>query len=76
MLMKVFGLVFLFIIRFCFPRSQSIADVIRKWYGDKALKNVRKFIEFGNTCHKHNVVPNFRIAKYLRIFKMLDLSIA
>ena len=64
--MKVFGLVFLFIIRFCFPRSQSIADVIRKRYGDKALKNVRKIrlsgqkmsTEFLNTCHKYNVVPN------------------
>ena len=41
--MKVFGLVFLFIICLLFPRGQSIADVIRKRYGDKALKNVRKF---------------------------------
>ena len=72
MLMKVFGLVFLFIIHLCFPRSQSIADVIRKRYSDKPLKNVRKFerldyqvrkcqldIEFLNTCHKYNVIPNF-----------------
>ena len=72
MLMKVFGLVFLFIIRLCFPRSQSISDVIRKRYSDKPLKNVRKFarldyqvrkcqldIEFLNTCHKYNVIPNF-----------------
>ena len=70
--MKVFGLVFLFIIRLRFPRSQSIADVIRKRYFDKAFKNVRKFerldyqvrkcqldIEFLNTCHKYNVIPNF-----------------
>ena len=70
--MKVFGLVFLFIIRLRFPRSQSIADAIRKRYGDKALKNVRKFerldyqvrkcqldIEFLNTCHKYIVIPNF-----------------
>ena len=40
--MKVFGLVFLFIIQLHFLRSQSIA-VIRKRYGDKALKNVRMF---------------------------------
>ena len=72
MLMKVLELVFLFIIRLRLPRSQSIADVIRKRYGDKALKNVRKFerldcqvrkcqldIEFLNTCHKYNVIPNF-----------------
>ena len=72
MLMKVFGLAFLFIIRLRFQRSQSIADVTRKRYGDRALKNVRKFerldyqvrkcqldIEFLNTCHKYNVIPNF-----------------
>ena len=40
---KVFGLVFLFIIHLRFPRSQYIADVIRKRFGDKTLKNVRKF---------------------------------
>ena len=72
MLMKVSGLVFLFIIHLHFLRSQSIADVIRKRYSDKVLKNVRKFerldyqvrkcqldIEFLNTCHKYNVIPNF-----------------
>ena len=70
--MKVFGLVFLFIIHLRFPGSQSIADVIKKMYGDKALKNVRKFerldfqvwkcqldIEILNKCHKYNVIPNF-----------------
>ena len=69
---KVFGLVLLFIIHLRFSRSQYIADVIRKRYGDKTLKNVRKFerldyqvrkcqldIEFLNTCHKYNVIPNF-----------------
>ena len=56
MLIKVFGLMFLFIIRLHFPRSQSIADVIRKRYGDKVLKNVRKIL---NTCYKCNVIPNF-----------------
>ena len=39
--MKVFRLLFLFIIRLRFLRSQSIDDVIRKGYGDKALKKVR-----------------------------------
>ena len=70
--LKGFGLVLLFIICLRFPRSPSIADVIRKRYSDKALKNVRKFerldyqvrkcqldIEFLNTCHKYNVIPNF-----------------
>ena len=72
MLMKVCGLVFLFIIHLCFRRGQSIADVIRKRYRDKALKNVRKFerldyqvrkcqldIELLNTCHRYNVILNF-----------------
>ena len=72
MLIKVCGLVFLFITPLCFPRSQSIADVIKKSYGDRGLNNVGKFerldyqirkcqvdIEFLNTCHKCNVIPNF-----------------
>ena len=70
--MKVFGLVFLFIICLHFLRSQSIADVIKKSCGGKALKNDRNFekldcqvrkcqlcIEFLNTCHNFNVIPNF-----------------
>ena len=70
--LKEYGFVLLFIIRLRLPRSPSIADVIRKRYGDKALKNVRKFerldyqvrkcqldIEFVNTCHKYSVIPNF-----------------
>ena len=60
--MKVFGLVFLFIIRLRFPRSQSIADVIRKRYGDKALKNVRKFERLDyqvRKCQLHIVILNF-----------------
>ena len=63
---------FLFIIRLGFSRSQSIADIIRKRYGGRALKNVKKFerldyqvrkcqldVEFFNTCYKYNVIRNF-----------------
>ena len=70
--MKVFGLVLLFIICLRFTISQSINDVIRRKYSDKALKNVRKFerldyqvrkcqlnVDFLNTCHNYNVIPNF-----------------
>ena len=70
--MKVSRLLFLFIIRLHFLRSQSIDDVIRKGYCDKALKKVRKFeildyqvrkcqldIEFLNTFHKYSLIPNF-----------------
>ena len=72
MLIKVFGIVASFIICLHFPRSQSIADVIRKRYGYKALNNVRKLerldyqvrkcqldIEYLNTGHKYNVILNF-----------------
>ena len=55
-----------------FSRSKSIADFIGKRYGDRVLKNVRKFeilnyqfrkcqldLELLNTCHNYNVIPNF-----------------
>ena len=71
-LIKVFGLLFLFTIRLHFSRSLSIADVIKKRYGDRPLKNVGKFerldykirkcqldIEFLNTCYKYDLIPNF-----------------
>ena len=83
MFMKVFGLVFLFSICLRFPRNQSIADVIRKRYGDRALKNVRKFerldyqvrncqldIEFLNSCCKYNVIRNFLLFRVTN--KILD----
>ena len=44
--MKVFGLVFLFIIRLRFRRSQSIADVISKRYRDKALRLSQLMLEY------------------------------
>lgn len=43
MFVKVFAPMFLFIIQLCFPRSRSIAIVIRIRYSDKFRKNVRKF---------------------------------
>ena len=67
--MKVYGFVFFFIIRLHFLRSQSMAEKIKKKYGDKALKNVRRLdyqvikcqldTKFLNTCHRYNVIPNF-----------------
>ena len=70
-----FGLLFLHIIRLHFLRSQSIADVIRKRYSDRVLKNVRKFekldyqvrkrqrnIEFLITCHfKLSKIPRHKL---------------
>ena len=51
--MKVIGLVFLFTVRLRFPRSQSIADVIRKRYGDRVLKDVIKFERLDYQARKY-----------------------
>ena len=72
MFVKVIGLIFLFIIRLLFLKSYSIPDIIRKRYGDKVLKDVRKLektdlklrkcqldLDFLNLCRDNNVIPNF-----------------
>ena len=72
MVIKVFGLRFLFLVLLHFPKIQFIADVIRKRFGGEILKDVRKFerldyqvkqcqldVEFLYTCHKYNIIPNF-----------------
>ena len=48
MLMKRYGLVFFFffIVRLRFPSSQSLVDVIRKRYGDKALRLRQLIFEY------------------------------
>ena len=72
MLMKVFGLAFLFIIRL--RSHRSLMSLEKGDRGDRALKNVRKFgrldyqvrkcqldIEFLNTCYKYNAIPTSQI---------------
>ena len=54
--MKVIGLVFLFTVRLRFPRSQSIADVIRKRYGDRGLKDVIKFERLDYHARKYKLL--------------------
>ena len=39
----VTSLVFIFLTRLCFPSKLSIAEVLRKRYGDRILKLVRNF---------------------------------
>ena len=39
----VISLVFIFLTRLRFPSKRSIAEVLRKRYGDRILKLVRKF---------------------------------
>ena len=43
MFIRVATLVFLFLARIRFPKTESIASVIRRRYGVKLLKEVRKF---------------------------------
>ena len=66
----VISLVFIFLTRLRFPSRLSIAEVLRKRYGDQTLKLVRKFektdikhkkalldLQFLKICEDHNVIP-------------------
>ena len=68
----VISLVFIFLTRLRFPSKPSIAEVLRKRYGDRILKLVRKFektdikhkktlldLQFLKICEDHNVIPKF-----------------
>ena len=68
----VISLVFIFLTRLRFPSKLSIAEVLRKRYGDRILKLVRKFektdikhkkalldLQFLKICEDHNVIPKF-----------------
>ena len=71
-MLYISAIVFFFIIRCRFPRNKSIAEIIRKRYGNHVLKQTRKYekidykvrkltldIEFLETCLANNVSPNF-----------------
>ena len=68
----VISLVFIFLTRLHFPSKRSIAEVLRKRYGGRILKLVRKFentdikhkkalldLQFLKICEDHNVIPKF-----------------
>ena len=72
----------LFLTRLCFSSKRSIAEILRKRYGDKIFKLVRKFektgithkktlldLQFLKMCEDHNVIP-----KFLR-FKVANASL-
>ena len=72
MLMRVATLVFLFCARIRFPKTESIASIIRGRYGEKLLKEVRKFekldyklrkvqldLDFLNNSKGNDIIPNF-----------------
>ena len=71
-MLLVTSLVFIFLTRLLLPSRLSIAEVLRKRYGDRILKLVRKFektnvkhkktlldLQFLKICEDHNVIPNF-----------------
>ena len=68
----VISLVFIFLTRLRFPSRLSIAEVLRKRYGDRTLKLIRKFektdlkhkkalldLQYLKICEDHNVIPKF-----------------
>ena len=70
--MRVATLVFLFLTRIRFPKTESIASIIRKRYGEKLLKEVRKFekldyklrkvqlgLDFLTKYKDNDILPNF-----------------
>ena len=72
MFMRVSALVFLFLIRLRFPHSKSVAEVIRKMYGQNRVKKLRKLekldyllqkahsdLEVLVNCINNSVVPKF-----------------
>ena len=72
MLIRVATLVFLFLARIRFPKTESIASIIRRRYGDKVVREVRKFekldyklrkvkldLDFLFKCRDNDVIPNF-----------------
>ena len=72
MIVKVLGLVFLFIIPIRFSKGKSIADIIRSRYGEAFVRKIRKFeksdyklqkghldLRFLLECQKNNLIPKF-----------------
>ena len=78
MFLKVAAIVFLFLIRLRYPHSNSFSQIVRRRYGDKIIKRLRKFenidyrlqeaeldLEFLVKCRDINLIPkflNFRLA--------------
>ena len=72
MFMKILCFIYLFLIRLRFPSGQSVANVIRKRYGDQTMSKIRKFekldfrckkckldITFLEVCVDKDIMPNF-----------------
>ena len=60
MIVKMFGLVFLLIIRVRFPKGKSIADIIRSRYGEAFVRKIGHLdLKFLLECKKNNLIPKF-----------------
>ena len=72
MIVRVFSLVFLFLLKLRFPTNKSVAEIIRKRYGSDAVKWLRKFekldfkirkneadLQFLQSCHQEGLTPKF-----------------
>ena len=72
MIVKVLGLVFLSIMRIMFPKSKSIADIIRSRYEEAFVRKICKFekndyklkkchldLRFLLECKKNNLIQKF-----------------
>ena len=57
----VTSLVFIFLTRLLLPSRLSIAEVLRKRYGDRNVKHKKTLLDlqFLKICEDHNVIPNF-----------------
>ena len=84
-MLRIFAILFLFIICCCFPKFRSLAGVIRSHYGNHVLNIIRKYDkldykicklsidnEFLNNCLNHNLCPTF--LKYEMSSKRLQTS--
>ena len=72
MIVRIIGLVFLFMILIRFPRGKSIADINRNRYGEASIKKIRRFekcnfklqkcyldLRVFLNCKKNGVIPKF-----------------
>ena len=72
MIVRIIGLVFLFIIRIRFPRGKSTVDIIRNRYGEAFVKKIRRFQKWDFKlqkcyldlrllldCKQNGVIPKF-----------------
>ena len=72
MFMKVAAIVFLFLIPLKFMHSKSLSQIIRRQYGNKMIKRLRKFqkidchlrkaeldLAFLVKCRDNNLIPKF-----------------